>query len=61
MYDRAIETRPVADQFGLDLETYRRQVQYLFEHSVFYRSKLRTVCTSLTGAANAESTPDRSG
>ncbi len=40
MYDRAIETRPVADQFGLDRETYRRQVQYLFEHSVFYRSKL---------------------
>lgn len=41
MYDRDIETRPVDEQFRLDRGTYRRQVEYLFERSAFYRSKLR--------------------
>ena len=41
MYDRETETRPVADQFSLDRETYRNQVRYLFKSSVFYRRKLR--------------------
>ncbi len=40
MYDRDIETRPVDEQFRLDRETYRRQVQYLYEHSAFYQAKL---------------------
>ena len=40
MYDAEIETRPVAEQFDLDRESYRRQIRYLFEHSAFYRHKL---------------------
>jgi len=41
MYDRDIETRPVDEQFRLDRDTYRRQVQYLYEHSAFYQAKLK--------------------
>ncbi len=40
MHDAEIETRPVAEQFDLDRESYRRQIRYLFEHSAFYRHKL---------------------
>jgi len=40
MYDAETETRPVADQFAIDRESYRRQVRYLFAHSAFYRRKL---------------------
>lgn len=39
IFDPAIETRSVADQFQIDRESYRRQVAYLFEHSAFYQNK----------------------
>lgn len=39
IYDPVVETRPVAEQFALDREQYRRQVDYLFEHSEFYQQK----------------------
>ena len=39
IYDPAVETRPVAEQFALDREQYRRQVAYLFDHSEFYQQK----------------------
>jgi len=41
MYDPETETRPLDEQFAIDRETYRRQVAYLFEHSTFYRNKLK--------------------
>ncbi len=41
MYDREIETRPTAEQFRRDRETWRRQARYLLGHSDFYRAKLR--------------------
>ena len=41
MFDPEIETRPVAEQFAIDRESYRRQVEYLFGHSDFYQRKLR--------------------
>lgn len=41
MYDREIQTRPTEEQFELDRVQYRRQVQYLFEHSTFYQGKLQ--------------------
>lgn len=41
IYDPDVETRPLADQFELDREFYRKQVRYLFEHSSFYQQKLR--------------------
>lgn len=41
IYDKDIETRPVEEQFGVDRDSYRRQVSYLFENSTFYQSKLR--------------------
>lgn len=40
IYDPAVETRPLAQQFDLDREAYRKQIQYLFTHSEFYRNKL---------------------
>lgn len=40
MYDRETETRPPAEQFQIDRDTYRRQIRYLFQHSEFYRIKL---------------------
>ena len=40
IYDKATETRPIAEQFELDRESYRRQIAYLFENSTFYRRKL---------------------
>jgi phenylacetate-CoA ligase len=42
MYDREFETRPVDDQFAIDRASYRKQVAYLFEHSAFYKEKLRS-------------------
>ena len=39
IYDPVVETRPVADQFALDRESYREQVKYLFAHSEFYQRK----------------------
>jgi phenylacetate-CoA ligase len=41
MFDRAAETRPLDAQFALDREAYRRQIEYLFHRSPFYRRKLR--------------------
>jgi phenylacetate-CoA ligase len=35
-----VETRPWADQAGLDEAAYRAQIAYLFENSAFYRQKL---------------------
>jgi phenylacetate-CoA ligase len=40
MFDREIETRPWAEQLAADDESYRAQIAYLFERSVFYREKL---------------------
>lgn len=40
IYDQAIETRPVAEQYSLDSEQYRKQISYLLEHSAFYQQKL---------------------
>ena len=40
VYDPQIETRPTAEQFELDRVSYKKQVQYLFAHSPFYREKL---------------------
>jgi phenylacetate-CoA ligase len=40
MYDREIETRPVEAQFALDRASYKKQVQYLFANSPFYKKKL---------------------
>lgn len=39
IYDPAVETRPVAEQFSLDRAQYREQVKYLFQHSDFYQRK----------------------
>ena len=41
IYDEQIETRAVEEQFKLDRDSYRRQVEYLFQNSVFYQEKLR--------------------
>lgn len=40
MFDERIQTRPVADQFTIDRDTYRKQVEYLFAKSAFYQRKL---------------------
>ena len=39
-YDETVLTRPLEEQFRLDKVSYRKQIQYLFEHSAFYRRKL---------------------
>lgn len=41
IYDPEIETRPTDEQFKLDRDTYRKQVEYLFKNSAFYQKKLR--------------------
>jgi phenylacetate-CoA ligase len=41
IYDPAVETRPVAEQFALDRDSYRQQISYLFDNSAFYQRKLR--------------------
>ncbi len=40
IYDPAVETRPVAEQFALDRHSYRQQIRYLFDNSSFYQRKL---------------------
>ena len=40
IYAPEIETRPPAEQFRLDAAQYRRQLEYLFACSTFYRRKL---------------------
>ena len=41
MIDPTVETRPWGEQLALDDAAYRAQLSYLFEHSAFYREKLR--------------------
>jgi len=40
MYDERVETRPVEDQFAIDRQSYRAQIEYLFARSTFYQRKL---------------------
>ena len=40
MYDAAVETRPVEEQFVRDNELFKRQLDYLLHHSDFYKAKL---------------------
>ena len=40
MVDPKVETRPWAEQLAVDDESYRSQLAYLFDRSVFYREKL---------------------
>ena len=40
MLEPEVETRPWAEQHAIDDASYRRQVEYLFERSAFYREKL---------------------
>ena len=41
MFDRAVETRTLDEQHKRDDAFYRKQVEYLFARSDFYRSKLK--------------------
>lgn len=41
MHNREVETRPWAEQQQLDDGPYRRQIEYLFANSPFYRKKLQ--------------------
>ena len=40
MYDTAVETRPLEEQFVRDNELFKRQLDYLLQHSDFYKKKL---------------------
>jgi phenylacetate-CoA ligase len=40
MFEPEVETRPWAEQHAIDDASYRRQLEYLFERSAFYREKL---------------------
>jgi phenylacetate-CoA ligase len=46
-----VETLPWAQQLSLDDESYREQLEYLFERSAFYREKLTTAGFASAGAA----------
>ena len=41
MFDREVETRDPREQYRIDAEQYAKQIDYLFQHSEFYRRKLR--------------------
>jgi phenylacetate-CoA ligase len=41
MFEPEIETRPWRDQIALDDKAYRKQLDYLFSNSQFYRDKLK--------------------
>ncbi len=41
IYDPEIETRPVAEQYEIDKQSYLKQVRYLLENSAFYQKKLK--------------------
>lgn len=41
IYAPEIETRSPVEQFRIDSDRYRRQIEYLFERSEFYRRKLK--------------------
>lgn len=40
IFDKEVETRPVAAQQQLDKGSYQEQIAYLMKHSVFYQEKL---------------------
>ena len=40
IFDKEVETRPVAAQQQLDKSSYQEQIAYLMKHSVFYQEKL---------------------
>jgi phenylacetate-CoA ligase len=40
IYDPEVETRPVAEQYELDKDSYKQQINYLLKHSIFYQQKL---------------------
>lgn len=40
VFDPETETRPIQEQFALDRESYRKQIDYLFKNSEFYQRKL---------------------
>jgi phenylacetate-CoA ligase len=50
MFDPEVETRPWAEQRALDDESYRAQVEYLFERSSLYREKLGAAGLTSAGA-----------
>ena len=39
VFDPETETRPIQEQFALDRESYRKQIDYLFKNSEFYQHK----------------------
>ena len=39
VFDPETETRPIQEQFALDRESYRKQIDYLFKNSEFYQRK----------------------
>lgn len=41
IYDEAVETRSLDEQFEIDRKSYRAQIEYLFANSPFYQKKLR--------------------
>jgi phenylacetate-CoA ligase len=43
MYDEAVETRSLEEQFAIDRKSYRTQVEYLLASSPFYQRKLREI------------------
>ena len=45
MFDRAVETRPWAEQIAADDAAFRAQVAYLLERSKFYQGKLAGIKT----------------
>ena len=40
MYDAAVETRSVEEQYARDNELFKKQLGYLLQHSEFYKHKL---------------------
>ena len=40
IFDAQAELRPLSEQYRIDDAQYRRQLEYLFAHSAFYRDKL---------------------
>ena len=51
MLDPGVETRAWPEQLALDDESYRAQLEYLFERSAFYREKLGTAGVESAAAA----------
>jgi phenylacetate-CoA ligase len=51
MLEPEVETRPWAEQLAVDDESYRIQLEYLFDRSAFYREKLAAGGFASAGAA----------